>query len=522
VRLSRLLLVVAMCTGLLTVGACGRDPKVAPDVQTSSGTVRGLAAGEHLLYAGVPYAAPPEGPLRWQPPRPPRPWEGVRDASKFGNRCPQDTKRDPEGGQKVSEDCLTLNVWAPAARADTARPVMVWIHGGAFANGSSDVFDSRWLVERGGIIVVTINYRLGALGFLAHPALAIGDNVGNYGFQDQQAALRWVHDNIANFGGDPQKVTIGGESAGGMSVCDHLVAPGSAGLFRAAIVESGPCQALADRATAEKASLAYAAAVGCADPGTAAGCLRGVPREKMADPPGFYPLGPGQLTGPITGTASLPIDPMTAVAQGNWARVPVLIGTNLDEWTIFAALQWLADRRTPDYSQELAATFGADGARVAERYPLNRYASSELAYSAVMTDRAFACPANRMQIDLDRGAPVYAYEFRDRDAPLPDLLHTVPFAIGAGHALELRYLFDIGGATPLSGAQQKLSDQMIDYWSGFVADGAPRGAPPWPALGAAGGPWMSLDTPDVGTLTTYADDHQCAFWASVPPPSLPR
>jgi para-nitrobenzyl esterase len=520
VRAFRWLLVAILCAGLATTAACGQEPSKPTEVQTASGTVRGTASGAHLLYAGIPYAAPPVGPLRWQPPRPPRPWDGVRDASKFGSRCPQDTTHDPEGGHNVSEDCLTLNVWAPSAPASTARPVMVWIHGGAFANGSSDVFDSRWLVERGGIIVVTLNYRLGALGFLAHPALAIGDDVGNYGFLDQQAALRWVHDNIANFGGDPQKVTIAGESAGGMSVCDHLVAPGSAGLFRAAIVQSGPCQALVDRATAERASLKYADALGCAVPDTAAECLRGLPREKMNDPPGYYPIGPGTLTGPITGTPSLPNDPMTAVSQGNWAKVPVLIGTNRDEWTLFAAQQWLAEHRTPDYPDELAATFGADANRVAERYPLDRYGKPDLAFSAVMTDRVFACPANQMQSDLAHSGPVYGYEFRDQHAPLPELLYTVPFPIGAGHALELRYLFDIGGATPLSGAQQKLSDQMIDYWSGFVADGAPRGAPPWPALGA-GASRMSLDTPDVGTFASYADEHQCAFWTSVPPPSLP-
>ena len=172
------------------------------------------------------------------------------DATKPGPQCMQDTGPDPRVGKPTSENCLTLNVWTPprGQRSDK-RPVMVWIHGGGFVNGSGDIYHSRWLAAKGHIVVVTINYRLGALGFLAHPSLGPPGRVGNYGLADQQAALRWVRDNIAAFGGDPRKVTIAGESAGGMSVCDHLVAPGSAGLFRAAIIQSAPCQAQADLAT---------------------------------------------------------------------------------------------------------------------------------------------------------------------------------------------------------------------------------------------------------------------------------
>ena len=157
----------------------------------------------------------------------------MRDATKPGLRCPQDTHSDPDYGRPTGEDCLNLNVWTPhgATPADP-RPVLVWIHGGGFLNGSADIYDARWMATRGDIVVVTVNYRLGTLGFLAHPALGGGGDVGNYGLADQQAALRWVHDNIADFGGDPAKVTIAGESAGAMSVCDHLVSPQSAGLFR--------------------------------------------------------------------------------------------------------------------------------------------------------------------------------------------------------------------------------------------------------------------------------------------------
>lgn len=177
-------------------------------------------------------------------------------------RCIQDTTYDPDYGRPTGEDCLNLNVWTPdGASRSHKKPVMVWIHGGGF-NGSADIYDARWMATQGDIVVVTVNYRLGTLGFLADPALSQNGDVGNYGLADQQAALRWVRDNVAEFGGDPTQVTIAGESAGAMSVCDHLVAPESAGLFRAAILQSGPCQAQADRPTAQQVSAEYAAAAG--------------------------------------------------------------------------------------------------------------------------------------------------------------------------------------------------------------------------------------------------------------------
>ena len=512
--------VTALLAAALALASCGRGTTVAVDrtlVHIASGAVRGAMSEDHLLFAGIPYAAPPVGALRWRPPQPPPSWDGVRDASKYGPRCVQDATNDPDFGRSVSEDCLTLNVWTPKASAAEGLPVMVWIHGGGFVNGSGDIYDARWLVARGDVIVVTLNYRLGALGFLAHPALAADGDVGNYGLADQQAALRWVHDSIADFGGDPGKVTIAGESAGAMSVCDHLVAPGSAGLFRAAVIQSGPCQAQADRATAERASLDYAAALGCADQQTAADCLRALPPAKLGPPPVYYRLADDGLTGPIIGTPSLPVDPVTAIADGKAARVPVLIGTNHDEFTLFAATQYLRQGRMPDYPAVLADAFGADSDRIAAQYPVSRYQNAALAYATAVTDGAFACPASEIASGLARRAQVYGYEFNDRDAPAPDLLRTVPFPVGASHSLELRYLFDVGGAPPLNPAQQKLSEQMIDYWSGFVATGAPDadGAPQWPAVTGERGPWMSLRTPDVRTFTQFYDDHQCGFWATV-------
>lgn len=488
------------------------DPAV---VQTAAGTLRGLVASDHRLFAGIPYAAPPIGPLRWQPPAPATSWQGVRDATRTGPRCLQDPGGDPEFGRQTDEDCLTLNVWTPpASRGGGQRPVMVWIHGGAFINGSGGIYDARWLANRGDMIVVTVNYRLGATGFLAHPALGSPGDVGNYGLADQQAALRWVRDNIADFGGDPGKVTLAGESAGGMSVCDHLVAPDSAGLFRAAILQSAPCQAQLPLPAAEKASLDYAAELGCGEPRSAAQCLRAVPSGKLREPVWYYRIGADKLSGPVTGTKRLPVDPMVATADGRAARVPVLIGTNRDEFTLFVALQYLrhGEYSTESYPQLLAETFGADAAAVEAHYPLQRYGGVPLAYSAAVTDGVFACPSDRMAEAMARTESVYAYEFNDRDAPAPDPMRTLPFPVGASHSLELRYLFDVGGAPPLNPAQQVLSDQMIDYWAHFVRTGDPGGQ--WPAFGADK-KRLSFQPGASTVVTDYDKSHQCAFWASV-------
>ncbi len=274
---------------------------------------------------------------------------------------------------RPDEDCLTLNVWTPLAN-DDHRPVMVWIHGGGFANGSGGVYVANELASRGDIIVVTINYRLGALGFLAHPALGPPGDVGNYGLADQQAALRWVRDNIAKFGGDPGKVTVAGESAGGASVCDHLVAPDSAGLFRAAIIQSGPCQAQVALPAAEKISLDYAAEVGCGQPESAAQCLRALPADKLREPVWYYSIGREVLSGPVTGTTVLPVDPIAGFTEKRAARVPVLIGSNRDEFTLFVALQYLRGHgyTAAQYPDLLKDTFGPNADAVEAHYPLEQ------------------------------------------------------------------------------------------------------------------------------------------------------
>jgi para-nitrobenzyl esterase len=496
-------------------------------VRTSMGPLRGMAAADYRLFQGIPYAAPPVGALRWQPPRPAGRWSGMLDASKPGPQCMQDTSRDPQAGKPTDENCLTLNVWTPSPPRGGGvdkRPVMVWIHGGGFVNGSGDIYYSRWLASKGQIVVVTINYRLGALGFLAHPSLGPPNEVGNYGLADQQAALRWVRDNIAVFGGDPRKVTIAGESAGGMSVCDHLVAPGSAGLFRAAIIHSAPCQAQADLVTGRRHSMDYAASVGCRESTTTAACLRTLPATKLDPPLWYFPIGDSDaLSGPVTGTAALPDGPVAAFAAGRAARVPVIIGVNHDEFTMFAALRYLKFGRGVDsaeYPHLLANIFGPDGAAVLAHYPPDRYGGDvSLAYSAAVTDGVFACVADRLADSLARDAPVYTYEFDDAHAPAPDLFRHVPFPVGATHSLELRYLFNVDGAPPLDPGQRALSDQMISYWSQFVTNGAPKapGRPAWPANHGDPGHnvWMSLRPDGSRAVSTFEEAHQCPFWATL-------
>jgi para-nitrobenzyl esterase len=518
-RRSRAL--VAALLAVIALAGCGRGGSATLDgppsdpavVHTAAGSLRGTVADDHRYFAGIPYAAAPAGPLRWRSPQPVTPWTGLRDASRPGTRCIQDVSTDVDR-RRTSEDCLFLNVWTPP-RSGQPRPVMVWIHGGGFFNGSGDIYDARRLAGQGDIAVVTINYRLGALGFLADPALRGDGAIGDFGLADQQAALRWVRDNIADFGGDPQKVTIAGESAGGMSVCDHLVAPGSAGLFDAAIIQSAPCQAQYDLPTAEQTSTAYAAEVGCADRAVAAQCLRALPAEKLQHPLLYGRIGTERLGGPVTGTPTLPVNPVVGIAQGKATRVPVMIGTTADEFTMFTAVQSLRGRPidAAHYPELLAEAFGPNAPAVAARYPPERFGGVALAYSAAMTAGDFACVADFMA-DAHGGGPVYSYEFNDESAPAPELLREAPFPVGAAHSLELRYLFDVGGAPSLNPAQRKLSDEMIGYWSRFVATGKP--GPDWPPMNdEQAGERMSLQPDGNRVLTDFESRHECAFWAGL-------
>jgi para-nitrobenzyl esterase len=407
------------------------------------------------------------------------------------------------------------------------RPVMVWIHGGALVTGESDDYDAARLVEQGDVIVVTINYRLGALGFTAHPALTAEspDHAsGNYGLMDQQEALRWVRRNILLFGGDPFRVTIFGESAGGLSVHTQLASPGSAGLFQRAIVESGAYQLTQPAlATVEAAGTAFATRAGCTD--QTAACLRALTVEQVLANQG---TGLAVAT-PVIDNKFLTQSVGAAFASGNFNRVPVMEGANHDEWRLFVGITELTTGvplSAAAYPAAISATLGVPAAVAAlfvAQYPLASFPSPSLALGALGTDGIFDCNARFAEQKLSQFVPTYGYEFNDQNAP-ERFLPPVSFSYGAAHASEIQYLFTLPVTVPAPGlddAQQQLSKTMISYWTSFARTGQPnsRGTPNWPRFQAASDTVQSLATPQTQPETTFAADHHCTFWDSLRAPS---
>ena len=509
--LSALLLVFA----LASPATAGRDPSV---VVTDKGPVRGTVTEQGRVFHRIPFAAPPVGGLRWRAPRPAAAWTGVRDATVAGPECAQVAAPELGIPRITTEDCLYLNVYTPPG-GRRHRPVMVWFHGGGYTSGSANQYDGSALAQRG-VVVVTVNYRLGAFGFLAHPALSAEAPVksGNYGTLDQQAALRWVQGNAAAFGGDPHRVTIFGESAGAGSVCAHLTSPLAAGLFARAIVQSGPCF-VRPRPDAEATGRQFATTAGCQGAPDIAGCLRARPVDAVLDAQSGTSGQGMQLTwAPTTGTPVLPVDPDQAIASGAYNRVPVMAGTTLDEGRIFAA--FLEASGVPlnaaTYPAVLTQIYGAEGPRVLARYPGSAYGDDyRIAMGAVFTDSRFACPTWSFNWSVSALTRTYAYEFADRTAP--KLFPITPdFPLGAYHGAELSYLFP-STASLLNAAQRRLSEQMLAYWTQFAARGNPNGygTPQWRSFRASDKSVLTLDLDHTTNRYGFGARHQCAFWATV-------
>jgi para-nitrobenzyl esterase len=512
-RVAGLVAASALVTAIAAIGVTAARQSTALVVVTDRGAVRGTARAGMRRFLGIPYAAAPVGGLRWRPPRRHPAWTGVRGAKAFHSSCPQVPSLLWQ--PSTDEDCLFLNVFTPlAANAGSGYPVMVWIHGGGLVSGESSDYLPAGLVARG-VVVVTLNYRLGVLGFLAHPSLtaeSLDHASGNYGLLDQQFALRWVQQNIGRFGGDPRNVTIFGESAGGLSVHAQLASPRAHGLFQRAIVQSGGYAGnQPSLTTAEAAGKAFAARIGC----RTATCLRRIPVSTLlASQPSLdvTPVIDGHvLTRSITG----------AFASGRFNRVPVIEGSNHDELRFFLATNdpaGSAPLTASGYRPAIAATLGvrpAVAATIAAYYPLSRYPSPSLALGAVGTDALFACRARAASRALSRYVPTYEYEFNDENAPSFSPAPNPGFPLGAFHTAELQYLFVVPAfPSRLAGDHDKLAQAMRDLWTTFAKTGDPGSG--WPRYSAATDETESLAPPQPATESDFAAVHECVFWSHTP------
>jgi para-nitrobenzyl esterase len=449
-------------------------------VLIDSGAVRGVATGDVISFKGLPYAEPPIGPLRWRPPQPEKPWQGVRAATQFGPSCMQ-----PDDVPQ-SEDCLTLNLWRPAAPSAGPLSVMVWIHGGALVHGGTSMYPGDALAKQG-IIVVSMNYRLGRLGFFAHPALAAeapDDLRGNYGYMDQLAALRWVQRNIAAFGGNPKAVTIFGESAGGGSVMVHLTSPRSRGLFQRAIMQSPAIPTarakvipLTELANAEKLAVSYAASVGVTGEGPATlTALRALPANKLVEEASAE-AATGSAGGTVLGLGGAIRDgrlvveaPEAALAAGRQAMVPVIIGaTNRD--------LGIGNARSKD---QLFKIFGPNAARARSLYdPQGDQTLDELRQQA-FADGTTVEPARHLADEMAHvGQPTFLYRF----SYVAESERAT--AKGTLHGFEIPYTFDLPAAfvgDRATLADEAMADLASAYWVAFGKTGDPNGEgrPNWP------------------------------------------
>ncbi len=483
-------------------------------VSTVEGPLRGERSGELVVFRGIPYVEPPVGSLRFRPPVRHAPWTETRDALTFGPPC---LKRE-RTGVSGAEDCLRLNVWAHACGGP--RPVLFYIHGGAFTGGEGalPLFDGTALAGVGDAVIVTINYRLGALGFLATAALAAESadgSVGNYGIRDQVAALEWVRRNIAAFGGDPENVTVFGESAGAMSICALIGSPLADGLFDRAILESGggchgfeePDTAYAGRASMFERGQALVAAVGCDGAADEPACLR-----TLVDPTRITAAQPDAVSdlartlqavleyAPNLDGVLLAEQPIERLRRGA-VDLPIVIGSNADEARAFTAAVLVPT--WAGFENRVRAILGdADGDVVIPLYPRADYATPKHAYDAFLSDVGLICPTVSLAVAAQGGVPVFVYYFTR-------VMEGTLGALGATHATELFFVFGNfpDRYTPVA-ADLAVSADMQRAWTTFAATGTPALAPAWPPYDSAAPRFAVFDDP--ASIATDIRGGRCA------------
>jgi para-nitrobenzyl esterase len=524
-----LLALTALAASGCSAETSGTSPSPELTVTTTSGTLHGLATPAAREFLGVRYALAPTGPLRWTDPQPEPAASAVVQATKAGASCEQSSGMGAAPTEKeTSEDCLFLNVTTPKDAVPGQRlPVMVWWHGGGYTTGSGADYDAQRLASQGHVVVVTVNYRLGVFGYFGLAGLP---GSGDFGFADQIAATKWAKDNAAAFGGDPGNLTVFGESAGGMSACALLTSSQAVGLVQRVAISSGSCllnwpvgtffagapeqapytSLAADLAQGEQTS----ATLGCTGPDRL-GCLRAKPaKDLLAVPAAAFSAN---LT---YGTPLLPANPADAVRGGHVARIPVLSGGNSAEARAFQggiAAANPAAITAATYPALAATAFGASASRVVAEYPLSRYPTPVQAWSTVTTDAAWSCPTLAGNQALAAATTVYPYEFAEPDPPNVTRVTVPGMAPGAAHTTDLPYLFDLGGQSLLTGADQsRLAAQMVALWTSFARTGEPvaPGVPP----AVVGSPSSTTALSLVAAGSRAADvsvEHHCAFWSAL-------
>jgi para-nitrobenzyl esterase len=515
----------ALLLGAALLSACSKTPV---RLQTPNGELLGYVDEQVEHYLGVPYAQPPTGNLRWRPPQPVEAWDGTLDAQENSEICVQFSVMT--GSLRGSEDCLYLNVWTPQEKPAQPIPVMLWIHGGGFilGQGSYTEKDGQRLAARQDVIVVSINYRLGIFGFMAHRALTAEDpdhpTSGNYGIQDQTAALRWVRDNISAFGGDPNNVTIFGQSAGGISVCAQLATPLASGLFQRAVIQSGPCVGpMSSLAAVSKLGAQAEASLNCDSAADTMACMRGKSAEEVWNTlPPDPTLGFGEnytFWWPVHDSVVLPLQLMDAFESGQFNQVPVINGATLNEASL---LIWLSHNlrfkplQAGQYPDRLEYLTGSPelARQVAEQYPLENYASPYEAFTESFSDGFFNCMARWQSQALMRHVPVWSYQFDYAEAPF-----FIPWAdLKAYHSAELQYIL----GRPMSftrsdfkAKESQLADSIMGYWGQFARSGDPNGAGPvtWPVYDRSD---KTLLFNLQNSVATGVHKEACHFWKELP------